>query len=592
MMRRRMSFWMIGMLLSLLPLMASASDGLTFNDARTEGAAYSDMPLTILIDVTNDSDEDYYGWWSVGYKSDWENFQAIEIKAGETKEISFETIIAQTGDVKLSVFDMANDQPLYTFTIHLEKVQPKMSSSVYLNLQERPEDGLCMYSDYKNIRIYGSATITNEEQFDIYEKSPTAIGYRDSYFKAVLVPQIGEKLVKTSLIGMPEVIKGGETVNVDISINYEGTPEDGQEYCLQIWYMDLVIASSEPFIFIRSTNTYWTADGTQRPLTVGDDNTLIVPKEAQAVDLRGLYAINTVFNIDVSEANPNCLYYLGFLDYVPQGFQSENNIIRDGEASSLVIDSNYDYYCPVPFKAKTALLNYTPISESMGPASPVMSQKMSGVITLPFTAQNAWLAGTNEDMQSESPFYNDDFKMAVLSGVIDGTIHFRPLVDYQPDFLNYYLIYDLKPSSVVFYAEDAIIPSLYTMKITIDGIPIQKRWATKAAEINTYSWNCDKNKICRNEEGALIPSFNAIIGYWDEKTKTYIDTGLEELPYFIEPSGGETAIKSIRRTPEDNAIYSISGQRVGTATYTNGRLCTDGLKPGLYLVGGKKVVVK
>ena len=591
-MRRRMSFWMVGMLLSLLPSMASTSDGLTFNDARTEGAAYSDLPLTILIDVTNNGDEDYYGWWSVGYKTDWENFQTVEIKAGETKEVAFKTIITQTGNVKLSVFDMENNQPLYTFTIHLEKAQPKMSGSVYLNLQEESEGTLCMYSDYKNIRIYGSATITNEEQFDIYEKSPTAIGYRDSYFKAVLVPQIGEELYKTSLMDMPEVIKGGESTNVNFSINFEGMPANGQEYCVQIWYMDMVIASSEPFIFIRSTNTYWTADGTQRPLTVGEDNTLIVPKEAQAVDLRGLYMINTIYKIDVSEANPNCLYYLGFLDYVPQGFLSENNIIRDGEASSLVIDSNYDYYCPVPFKTKTALFTYTPISESMGPASPVMSQKMSGLITLPFTAQNAWLAGKNGDTQPENPFYNDDFKMAILSTVQNGTIIFQPLISYQPDYFHYLLIYDLKPSPIVFYAEDEYIPSQLGMKITMSGIPVEKRWASTVAEKNTYSWNCDKNKICRNEEGALIPSFNAIIGYWDEETKTYIDTGLEELPYYIDSDEGYVNIKSTRRTPEDKAIYSISGQRVGTAAYQDGRLCTDGLKPGLYIVGGKKVVVK
>ena len=266
-MRRRMSFWIIGMLLSLLPTTAFSSDGLTFNNARTEGQAYYDLPLTIYVNVTNNGAEDYYGWWSIGNKANWENFQSVEIKTGETKEVAFETIIAQTGNVTLSIFDLTSDQPLYTFTIQVDTAQPKISGSVHLNLQETPDKGLCMFCDFKNIRIYGSATITNGELFDIYEKSPTAIGYRDSYFKTVLMPQIGDKLIKSSLIGMPEVIKGGETVNVNISINFEGTPEEGQEYVVQILYMDMVIASSEPFTFIRSTNTYWTADGNQRPLS-------------------------------------------------------------------------------------------------------------------------------------------------------------------------------------------------------------------------------------------------------------------------------------------------------------------------------------
>ena len=81
-MRRRMSFWIIGMLLSLLPTTAFSSDGLTFNYTRTEGQAYYDLPLTIYVNVTNNGSEDYYGWWSIGNKANWENFQSVEIKTG------------------------------------------------------------------------------------------------------------------------------------------------------------------------------------------------------------------------------------------------------------------------------------------------------------------------------------------------------------------------------------------------------------------------------------------------------------------------------------------------------------------------------
>ncbi len=589
-MRRRMSLWIIGMLLSLLPTTAFSSDGLTFNYTRTEGQAYCDLPLTIYVNVTNNGVGDYYGWWRISNKAEWENFQAVEIKAGETKEVAFETIIAQTGDVTQSVFDLTSEQSLYTFIIQVENAQPKISGSVHLNLQETADNSSYIFSDFKNIRIYGSATITNGEQFDIYEKSPTAIGASDSRFKAVLTPQIGDKLVKSSLIGMPDVIKGGETVNADISIYFEGTPEEGQEYVVQILYMDMVIASSDPFTFIRSTNTYWTADRSQRPLTVGDDNTLMVPKEALAVDLRGIYMQNTIYKIDVSEANPNCLYYLGFLDYVPQGFQSETNIIRDGEASTVIIDSNYDYYCPVPFKTKTALFTYTPVSESLGPASPVMSQRLSGLTTLPFTAQRAWLAGTNEDEHPESPFYNDDFKMASLSSNGDGMIVFKYNPGFQPDCYGCYLIYDIKPSPVVFYSENIVIPTFVSMNMITCGYLIYRRWISTIAKKYTYCWNSDKNSIRLNEEGAVIRPFSVIIGKWDEETMSYVDAGLEEVPYYIEDA--PVGIESLRRTPDDKAIYSLYGQRVGTATYTDGKLNTEGLKPGLYLVGGKKVVIK
>lgn len=588
-MRRRMSFWIIGMLLSLLPTTAFSSDGLTFNNARTEGQAYYDLPLTIYVNVTNNGAEDYYGWWSIGNKANWENFQSVEIKTGETKEVAFETIIAQTGNVTLSIFDLTSEQPLYTFTIQVDKAQPKISGSVHLQLQETPDNGLCMFCDFKNISIHGTATITNEEKFDIYESSPTAVGYRDSYFKVVLTPQIDNNYVYSYLYGLPDVIKGGETVNADISINFEGTPVEGQEYVVQIKYMDMVVASSDPFTFIRSTNSYWLADKSRRPLSIGDDNTLIVPKEALAVDLRGIYDDDTIYKIDVSEANPNCLYYLGFLDYVPKGFPSETNIIRNGEASTVVIDSNYDYYCPTPFETKTAFFTYTPISESMGPASPVMSQKMSGMFTLPFQAQKAWLAGTNGDMQ-DNLFYNDDFKMMKLSIDSSGALLFRHLEWFDPYFLGYYLLYDCKPSPVVFYAENIGIPAHSSSEIIDGGYKIQQNCTTTTAEKNTYSWNCDKGCLYQNEDGSTVRPFNVTIGKWDEETKSFINIGLEELPYYIEDEA--VGIESLRRTPDDKTIYTLYGQRVKTATYTGGRLNTEGLKPGLYLVGGKKVVIK
>lgn len=586
-MRRRMSFWIIGMLLSLLPTTAFSSDGLTFNDARIEGLAYSDLPLTILIDVTNNGAEDYYGWWSVGNKMEWENAHAVEIKAGDTKEVAFETIIAQAGDVKLSVFDNNNDLPIYTFTIHLEKGLPKISGSVQLFLEEDSEGNRYISSNFGGFNIYVTATITNDEEVDI----PTA-GYKDSYLKAVLIPQIGNAPVTVSFSGIPDVIRSGESITASGNIICVGMPEEGQEYGVEIRYMDIVIATSEPFTFRSSINTYWTADGSKKRLSVVDGNTLKVPAEALAVDLRGIYNDDTVYKIDVSEANPNCLYYLGFLDYVPKGFTSETNIIRSGEASTVVIDSNYDYFCPIPFKAKSALFTYTPVSESMGPASPVMSQKMSGLICLPFSVQKAWLLGANEGMHPESPFYNDDFKMAVLSTGDQESIVFIYQPGLVPNCNNCYLIYDLKPSPVVFYAEDVAIPEFSPQVWEAGGYSFHKSWISKTAEDYTYSWNCDKSSICRNEEGTLIRPFNVFIDKWDAAEGTYDKTGPVELPFSIIVTGESTDTESLRRTPDDKTIYTLYGQRVGTATYTDGRLNTEGLKPGLYLVGGKKVVIK
>lgn len=470
-----------------------------------------------------------------------------------------------------------------------------------MNFKEDASDGShYIYSDFKNTSFSGKITITNEEEESIL-RSNQLLAPIFSMFQATISPEIagtGSVAPYGYVTELPEVIKSGETVTGHVTfILNDCEPVNGMQYIAQVEYNHTIIASSEPFTFRYSTNTYWTFDGVRSPLTISND-TLKIPKDAAAVDLRGLYYINTVFKIDVTEANPNCLYYIGFLDYVPKGFTSDANIIRENEANMLSIDSNYDFYCPVDFTAKTAFFTYTPVSESRGPASPVMSQRMSGMIRVPFDAQKAWLAGTNE-YHEDSPFYNEDFKIANQWGLDeDGTIVFWPLT---PDAIVSrhfcYLIYDMKPSPLVFYSEDAyIFPNDYGREIIVGHNRSLIRHAsrkTRKAEKYTYSWNCDKNCFVLNEEGATIRPFNVTVGVCEQFKDTLVDTGLETLPYTIkEPDEGYVNIKSPRRTPEDKAIYSISGQRVGTAAYQDGKLCTDGLKPGLYIVGGKKVVVK
>ena len=609
-MKRRMSFWLLGMLLSVLPTMASPSDSLSFSNVRTEGVAYAGMPLRVTIEVTNNGSEDYYSLWSVGPNTmDWDYIKAVEIKtveikAGETKDFSFETIIFQAGDLLWVIYDVKEDKFIYRFSLHTEDAQPKLSISLQLDLQEDVTDGShYTYSDYETYAsVKGKITITNNDEESILTRTVNEVGPKHDLFRYFFIPHVSSYPVQDvgfEITGLPDEIKSGETVTGYINYKNGAQPKGDQEYVVEVKYINTVVATSEPFTFRLSTNTYWKADGTQLPLTVGDNNTLIVPKEATAVDLRGLYYLDTRFKIDVSEANPNCVYYIGFIDYVPKGFTSDANIVREDEANVLSIDCNYDFNCPIPFKARTAFFTYTPVSESMGPASPVMSQRMSGLIALPFSAQKAWLAGTNE-YHEDSPFNNDDFKVARLWGIDNGTIVFLSI---SPDVilstLFYYLVYDMKPSPLVFYAEDAYINysgEYKEINNSNNGVFLtQVSKKPRKADKYTYSWNCDRNCFVLNEEGVTIRPYNVTIGMWDNNTKTIVDTGYETLPHRIlayDPSSIDTPIKSQESNQQGQEIYAISGQRIGTATYHNGQLCTEGLKPGLYIIGGKKVVVK
>ena len=610
-MKRRMTLWMIGMLLSLLPSVATASDGLTFKNMSADNVVYTNMPTVILIEVTNNSAEDYFGWWCFGEEVDWKAFQTVEIKAGQTEVFSFEVITNKTGDVQMSVFDLLTEQPLCTFTIQTKTEQPKIEGSIEVNFQQDEEGHQIIYSDFTKVRIWGLVSITNNGLTSLSNRPAGAIGATPSNFKAVLVPQIEGEEYSSSISIPDEGIQTGETYSHLYTLVFTAKPVEGQEYTIQLKYLNTVVATSEPFTFRYGTNTYWTADGSQKPLPVVD-GVLKVPADALAVDMRGLYLINTVFSIDVSEASPNCLYYLGFLDYVPKGFESETNIIRDSEASTLVIDSNYDFFCPLPLRAKSALFIYTPISETMGNASPIMSQKMSGTVKPPFPVQQAWLVGTNEP-HPESPFYNEDFKIAQLDEYTQTPATFKALAGSQKtlDPYSYYLIYDLKPSSVAFYSENATVPSRFfshnlfntyfyegyyvTTHTSTPYMVAEESWLTRPAKKNTYRWSCDQNCFVRNEEGTEIRPFTFTIGQWDDNEKAFVDMEVDTIdPNILLPEVSPTAIKNIPQTPANTplTVYSLSGQPVGTATYTNGQLKAEGLKPGLYVAGGKKIVIK
>lgn len=611
MMKRRMTFWMIGMLLGLLPAMGETSspDSLEIKKLSPVSEAYINTPIVVLFQVKNTGHEDYYGWWGFGDKVNWKNSQAVEIKAGETIELAFETTISQPGDVRLHLFDLITEDYLYGFLVFFNAVKPEVEATIEVNLKQDDEGNRFIYSDYSSVRIGGSFTLTNIGETSLFNKPasdylPNTWTNKD-FFQVVLVPQIEEQNSNT-IYGMEEEIKAGETCSRYYGFTVSGMPVEGQEYTVQLKYLDHVLATSEPFTIRRSTNTYWTADGSRKPLP-DVDGVLKVPSDALAVDMRGLYSINTVYSIDISEASPNCLYYLGFLDYVPKGFDSEANIIRNGEASIVTIDSNYDYYCPVDFKAKSAFFTYTPISESRGPASPVMSQKMSGMITLPFGAQKAWLFGSNE-YHEDSPWYNEDFKIAYLFDVkSDGTLVFRHVdnVDNdhygdEPPSLGYIfpiLIYDIKPSPVVFYSEEINIWSGISGGGVVEGEIFEYGlMTTRKAEKYSYSWNCDKNRFCLNEEGAMIRPFNVTISKWDPQLEKCVDAGFKYYPHEFLPVDTETGIESTRNLEENSSheltVYSLSGQPVGTATHTNGQIKAEGLKPGLYVAGGRKIFIK
>ena len=604
-MRQKMICLIVGLIVSTMPMMGANvtnnPEHLVFGKMWMEGGCRANLIQCLHVEVTNTGEEDFQYWWAATDSKTGQTMgmTIFTVPVGETIDVTTKFCFKEPGRYELA-FECSGVK-LFDYTVDIaEYMAPKVKGSLRLDMLERTDDGNILYGDFAHFRVTGTATLTNEDENTIIGwDSQVGVGNGSGIDLFVSHDLINVRFDAETLYCLGRELKSGQTIT-NFEFEFTSVPEDGKEYYIKIDVLGNTV-DSIPFTVKQCTNTYWTADGHVKPLPEADQ-VLKVPAEALTVDLRGLYEINTVYSIDVSEANPNCLYFLNYLDYVPKGLTSKTNIIRDYEAKDIIINGDYDYYCPMPFKSKTALFDYTPVSEAMGPAMPYMSQIMSGAIILPFDAQKAWLTAMN-DSYSDDALYNEDdmqiygYLTHDVEEVMVTKVANKPLTAYTP-----YLLFT-KPSPVAFLAEDVTIPSTHKVEVDIaDGIFTASTTAVTAGQ-GAYIWNGDKYRFCLNQEPMLLRPFTPYILFFTEEPRP------EEYNYVILNNQGNidptesghdpdvpdaptsvTAVNAVPHLPQ--AVYSLSGQRVGTAGYVNGRLSAEGLRPGLYIVNGRKMVVK
>ena len=618
-MRQKTILLIMGLFISVMPMMGAYvtnnPEHLVFGKKWIEGACQVNLVCCLHIEVTNTGNVDYQGFWDVidtkTNKSLFGSFMIMEglyhgevnVPAGETKEVRIQFLFNKLGSYELSI--VSPDVKLFDYSVDIgEYVTPKVKGSLQVDMLERTDDGNILYGDPAHFRITGKATLTNEDENTVFAWGSFMFG-GGSGIQVVVSDQLFRPYVAyENLFHLVDELKSGQTITKDFEFEFNAVPEDGKGYSIQLSVLDNVVAIVR-FTVKQCTNTYWTADGHVKPLPVEADNVLKVPREALTVDLRGFRDMKTLYSIDVSEANPNCLYFLGYLDHVPKGITSTTNVIRDYEAKDIIINSNYDYYCPMPFKTKLALFTYTPVSEAMGSASLIMSQIMSSAFVLPFDAQDGRLVWTNGN--TESGFYNDQLKIYSCVGAMAEMPVFcpstEPLTAYTP-----YLMF-VMPSPVDFYAENITVPVTRETAVTIDmdGQEFYKLTAsTKEETVNrgTYLWSCDNYNFYQVEEPMQVRPFNVVLNLLphDETSAsdTTVPTGDKNNPKVINIFRSEssfipdaTALHAANAKEDDHLpVYSLSGQLVGTATLTDGKIKAKGLKPGLYVANGRKFVIR
>jgi hypothetical protein len=589
---------MLGIMSATGANVTNSTENLVFGKMWMEGSFRVGTAQRLHVEVTNNGTETYTDFWLAGAPSCYGNSNDITLAAGETKDVEVDILFKKEGHHNVVIMNSI-EKELFTYTVDIAEYQaPRLKGEIRLDMLEQTDEGNFLYGNYANFRISGTATITNEGNYTYFGLGHVWVGGTYTGIVSCVWPWFGEYVTTYEpFYGLAEEIKPGETITKDFIYEFEAYPEEDQEYGIQIkaavdaeteTSSGITIASI-PFKVRPCANTYWTANGHVKPLPVSADQVLKVPNEALAVDMRGQYEMNSTYSIDVSEANPNCLYYLGYLDNVPQGFSNSQNIIRNYEANTINIDADYDYFCPMSFKAKAAFFSYIPVSESWGPAQPYMSRNFSGTFMLPFEASKAWFPWSNESPGIDAGFNGNNLQVLKFMGDEDEFMIFVPVTENRLNAYEPYLIFTI-PSQVDFYAENVMVPSTRpaVKKGTyFDFIGHTTQVSTKN-DMAVYPWHVDYSHFYRSTNEELVRPFNAMMYAKTLDTDIY---DILEISFNGDSGGGgegasgggdSTKIDAVSASSANHskAVYSLNGQWVET------------LRPGIYIIDGKKKIVK
>jgi len=460
----------------------------------------------------------------------------------------------------------------------IEQYEKPNLHTVYTVHMSKPSDEPGSPNTVYGSRICGTVEITNEGTQPYYCKNGLRIALSD--------PDGQEATYAQSPLDYG--VEAGTTITRDFCYDIPYSPDryvDNKEHLLSLVYTDDdgTHALDEKFRFVvrRPTNTYHTADGQKHDLPIGPNNLLQIPAEALAVDLRGQNDLNTTFTVDASKANPNCLFYLDATDHVPLGLENRM-VVYNYLLENLTVNGDYDYYCPLPFYAVNAFFTYAPVSEQWGKPENVKSPTMSGTVTMPFDVQDAWLVSVND-----APVFDVDFSdwtLSICRFTSDNAnqLTFKPVGKQTLNAYEPYLINSVLPSPITFYAEFITVPA--TKKVVVHGHQFDFVGTTIGQQASpiVYRWSCDNKYFYKSESNESIRPFTAYMVANsmspEDSQQLYVNVISKETTDIDNATGC-----NVTATPQ--MVYTLSGQCLGHADVKH-------LKPGLYIIGGQKTVVR
>ena len=320
--------------------------------------------------------------------------------------------------------------------------------------------------------------------------------------------------------------------------------------------------------------------------------TFEVPDYALSIDLTGT-EIGTV----TPNSNPNCLYILGSTEAAPTGLTGKNVITYDGSsymATNITLTDDYDFYAPVDFTAQNIVYAYDYEGKVGGTGKAADGTNGWSTIMLPYDVTSVTAQATETAEATEIDWFHSDddskgkFWLKKFTSDDVNTVNFDYVEEDGMKAFTPYIIalpgskwgekYQLNNKIIKFIGKNVTVYGGNQISVTGSNYRFVGKTVTDNTE-NIYCLDADGYQfVLKTETGSNKP-FRAYF-----KPDTF-DRTMTRLAIGSGSGNGITGIQNIepgRKKQADDSWYTLDGRRISSQP----------TQKGIYIVNGKKIVVK
>ena len=378
-------------------------------------------------------------------------------------------------------------------------------------------------------------------------------------------------------------LSSGGTYTFDVDL---GTLEYGKRYKIILQKLEIVESNNHFYIQgqskfddhvrfrIVSGYSTWTENGVKSVVETTEP-TLTIAENVVAVDLSGYTFTNVKAN-----SNLNTLYYLSESQTIPEGLTGRN-VIKGNSATKIQLQDGSPFYVPTAFSADE--ITYT---RRFTTAASTTSGGWSTMV-IPFDvdvvkADDKTLSWFQSDDDSNKDFWlmqfsNDETDQVNFGYTNSICANYPYLIAVPGD--NWGVEHQLTGKDIVFSATTTTVTSTSRSMLSGDFYTMYGTYAPKTVNSDAYVLNSVGSGFVKKSSSVTLKPFRAYFlpkyGYGSHAALSIGMTGNQATG--ITPLFHDTPTTA-------NDIYNISGVKVGTVDNM------QQLKPGIYIVNGKKIV--